>query len=126
MLTKTVTGRKSLNAMLRHIAFHGHVEMPHTFLQHCEHQVLTQLFEDGKIVTARNGVGLHVLVIKNAMPYEESVVDLFEGSHPLVIHLALDNPKNEHLAKVFRANYVVPTLPEYVESDENELFLDVD
>ena len=125
MLTKTVTGRKMLNAMLRHIAFHGSVEFPCTYRQHVENNVLKQLQADGKITSTRNNRGEFILVSRNAMPYEESVSDLFENVEPLVVHLALDNPRNEQLAKVFRANHVVPVLRE-VEYTEFDPMLDID
>lgn len=123
MLTKTVSGRKSLNAMLRHIAFHGHIEVPCEYRQRFEHGVVKQLHIDGKVQTARNGRGELIIVLRNGDLYHDEPATTVE---PLVVHLALENPRIEHLTKVFRRNHEVPVLPEYVESDQNELFLDTD
>jgi hypothetical protein len=122
MLTKTVLGRKTLNAMIRLMRFNGHVEMPCPYRQHLEHAVLKQLQVDGKIVSTRNGRGEVILVLKDSELYhEEPASQLGHPIEPLVVHLALENPRNEHLAKVFRKNHAVPALPEY---SEVELSLD--
>lgn len=120
MLTKTVTGRKCLNAMIRHLAFHGSVEIPWEFEQHFEHKVFKQLVADGKVSTSRSSYGEVVLTLKDGTLYPEE-----ESSKPdrLVVYLALDNPKNEHLAKVYRKNHVVEELPEsneYVALDNGD------
>ena len=125
MLTKTVVGRKSLNAMLRHIAFHGHIEVPCEYRQRFEHSVVKQLHVDGKVTTSRNGRGEYIIVSRNGMLYEESCADLFESVNPLVVHLALENPRIEHLTKVFRKNQTVPVLRE-IQIAEQESYLDID
>lgn len=123
MLTKTVTGRKCLNAMLRHLAFHGHIEVPCQYRQRLEYAIVKQLHIDGKVTTSRNGYGEYIIVLRDGTLYNEQVSDSVE---PLVVYLALQNPKVEHLAKVYRANYTVPVLPDYVEADPNEIFTDLD
>jgi hypothetical protein len=106
MLTKTVVGRKILNAMLRHLAFHGQIEMP--WRGEFEHAVVTQLVADRK-AAVRQGRYDDVVVNVGGKMYDESPSD---GVHPLVVHLALENPRNEELAKVFRKNHAVPVLRE--------------
>lgn len=107
MLTKTVLGRKTLNAALRHLAFHGSFEMPE--YGEFEHNVVSQLVADRK-VAVRQGKWGDVVVHIGASHYHEE----HNGDHvePLVVHLALNNPRNEELAKVFRKNHAVPALPE--------------
>lgn len=107
MLTKTVVGRKILNAMLRHLAFHGQIEMP--WRGEFEHGVVAQLVADRK-VAVKKGKWDDVVVHVGASQYQEEQNG--EDVHPLVVHLALDNPRNEELAKVFRKNHAVPVLPE--------------
>lgn len=116
MLTKTVAGRKSLNSMLRHIAFHGYVELPCERRQRFEYNVIKQLHADGKIVPSRNHYGEMILVIRDSQPYHDESEE--NSIEPLVIHLALDNPKVEQYAKAFRKNYVVPELETYPIGDE--------
>lgn len=107
MLTKTVVGRKILNAMLRHLAFHGQVEIP--WHGEFERTVMAQLAVDRKVAIRQGKWGDVVVHIGGTHYHEEH--DSGEV-HPLVAHLALDNPKNEELAKVFRKNHAVPALPE--------------
>ncbi len=75
-----------------------------------EHAVVSQLVADRKVVIRKGSYHDNDVVVNiNAVPYEEEHgPDYIE---PLVVHLALDNPRNEELAKVFRSNYAVPTLP---------------
>lgn len=117
MLKNTVLGRKALNAMLRHLAFHGSIEMP--WRGEFEHQVVSELVADRK-VAIRQGKTFYddVVVHISGMLYEESDVDPFKSVHPLVVHLALDNPRNEEMAKAFRKNHVVPPLPEVYPAPE--------
>lgn len=123
MLTKTVTGRKCLNATLRYLALHGQIEAPCQYRQRLEYQVVKQLHIDGKVTNSRNSRGEYIIVLRDGTLYDEVVSDSIE---PLVVYLALQNPKVEHFAKVFRANYTVPVLPDYVEADPNEIFTDLD
>ena len=126
MLTKTVLGRKMLNTMIRSMKYHGHVEMPCPRRQHLEHKVLTQLQVDGKIVSTRNGRGEVILILKDSELYhEEPVKNDGHPVEPLVVHLALENPRNEQLAKVYRKNFHVPELPEVVISEYDEQYLDI-
>lgn len=115
MFSKSAFGRKVLNALLRHIAFHGRIEMP--WRGEFEHAVVSQLVADRKVVIRKGSYHDNDIVVNiNAMPYEESVADMFEPVEPLVAYLALDNPRNEELAKAFRKNHPVPEFiqPEYV------------
>lgn len=118
MLAKTVVGRKSLNAMLRHIAFHGHIELPCEYRQRFEYGVVKQLHADGKVMTSRNGRGELIIVFRNGELYQDEPSTSVE---PLVVHLALENPRIEHLSKVYRKNYTVPVLPETVYAEYSDL-----
>ena len=127
MLTKTVVGRLSLNAMIRHIAFHGSIEMPDFYSQRFEHNVVKQLTNDGKVTTARNGYGEYI-VVPRGKP-SEYPVESVQSPHsvePLVCHLALSNPRVEHLAKAFRKNHAVPALLEAIYVEYNELLDAID
>lgn len=123
MLTKTVVGRKSLNAMLRHIAFHGHIELPCEYRQRFENSVVKQLHIDGKVQTSRNSRGEFVIVLRNGELYQDEPATSVE---PLVVHLALENPRIEHLTKVYRKNYAVPVLPETVYAEYSDLLDAID
>lgn len=127
MLAKTVVGRRALNAMIRHIAFHGSVEMPNFYSQRFEHNVVKQLTDDGKVTTARNSYGEYNVVLRGKP--SEYTVESVQSPHtvePLVCHLALSNPRMEGLAKAFRKNHTIPALPEYGQAEYTELLDAID
>jgi hypothetical protein len=107
MSPKSVFGRKVLNAMIRHIAFYGRMEMPAS--GEFEHGVVSQLVADRKL-SVHVGKWNDYVVLIDGKQYQEE----HNGNevHPLVVHLALENPRNEELAVIFRKNHVVPVLSE--------------
>jgi hypothetical protein len=96
-------GRKCLNAMLSHLAFHGKISMPYGENEQHEESVAWTLVDDGKAVMKRNSYGDRFLEHNGGIPY---IIDEVEsvGVHPVVLELAADNPANEELLKIIRKN----------------------
>lgn len=102
-MNKYPLGRKCLNAMLSHLAFHGKIAMPHGDGELHEEAVAWTLVDDGKAVVKRNSYGDRYLEHNGGIPYivgdSESV-----GVHPVVLELAAENPANEEILKILRKN----------------------
>lgn len=111
--------RARCNSLLRYIAFVGSINEYQIHDE--ERDVLRQLVYDRKVAINRSGnLQTATFVVRDNTPYQNDKTNQDSEPHPVVFHLAAENPANEEYVRVYRKNWYVPALPEYpLTPDEN-------
>jgi len=99
--------QKRCDSMLAHINLVGKVN-DHN-IHDDDYKVVHRLRLDNKIKMVMIDNSWYYVSI-NAKPYVQSDASI----DPVAFYLASINPDNEHFVKVYRKNFIVPELPEFV------------